>query len=95
MSPLIVIYAIILTGYYLNAGRNLTRLQRISFSPIMTIFSETIRGLDIIRTSHVEEETKNRFLEKIDERYGIHLFSQGCRRWHAIRRSTFINFEIG
>ena len=95
MSPLIVIYAIILTGYYLNAGRNLTRLQRISFSPIMTIFSETIRGLDIIRTSHVEEETKNRFLEKIDERYGIHLFSQGCRRWHAIRRSTFINLTFG
>jgi ABC-type multidrug transport system fused ATPase/permease subunit len=95
MSPLIVIYAIILTGYYLNAGRNLTRLQRISFSPIMTIFSETIRGLDIIRTSHVEEETKNKFLEKIDERYGIHLFSQGCRRWHAIRRSTFINLTFG
>ena len=95
MSPLIVIYAIILTGYYLSAGRNLTRLQRISFSPIMTIFSETIRGLDIIRTSHVEEETKNKFLEKIDERYGIHLFSQGCRRWHAIRRSTFINLTFG
>lgn len=95
MSPLIVIYAIILTGYYLSAGRNLTRLQRISFSPIMTIFSETIRGLDIIRTSHVEEETKNKFLEKIDERYGIHLYSQGCRRWHAIRRSTFINLTFG
>ena len=95
ISPIIIIYSIILTSYYLNAGRNLTRLQRISFSPIMTIFSETIRGLDIIRTSHMEEHTKNKFLEKIDEKYGIHLFGEGCRRWHAVRRSTFINLIFG
>ena len=95
LSPIIIIYTVILTSYYLNAGRNLTRLQRISFSPIMTIFSETIRGLDIIRTSHAEENTKNKFLEKIDERYGIHLFRAGCGRWHAIRRSTFINLTFG
>ena len=95
LSPIIVIYALILTSYYIKAGRNLTRLQRISYSPIMTVFSETIRGLDIIRTCHVEENAKNKFLEKIDERYGIHLFSQGCRRWHAIRRSTFINLSFG
>ena len=94
-SPIIVIFAIILTGYYIKAGRNLTRLQRISYSPIMTIFSETIRGLDIIRTSHTGENTKNKFLEKIDERYGIHLFGEGCRRWHAIRRSTFISLTFG
>ena len=95
LSPIIVIFALILTSYYIKAGRNLTRLQRISYSPIMTVFSETIRGLDIIRTCHVEENTKKKFLEKIDERYGIHLFSEGCRRWHAIRRSTFINLSFG
>ena len=94
-SPIIVIYASILTGYYMKAGRNLTRLQRISYSPIMTIFSETIRGLDIIRTCHVEENTKNKFLEKIDERYGIHLFGEGCRRWIAIRRGSFISLTFG
>ena len=94
-SPIIVIFAIILTGYYMKAGRNLTRLQKISYSPIMTIFSETIRGLDIIRTSHAGEKTRDKFLEKIDERYGIHLFGEGCRRWHAIRRSTFISLTFG
>ena len=94
-SPIIVVYAVILTRYYIKAGRNLTRLQRISFSPIMTIYSETIRGLDIIRTCHVEENTRNKFLEKIDERYGIHLFGEGCRRWIAIRRSTFISLTFG
>ena len=94
-SPIILIYAIILTGYYMKAGRNLTRLYRISYSPIMTIFSETIRGLDIIRTCHVEENTKNKFLEKLDERYGIHLFIEGCRRWHALRRLSFISLSFG
>ena len=94
-SPIIVIYAILLTGFYIKAGRNLTRLQRISYSPIMTIFSETIRGLDIIRTCHVEENTRDKFLEKLDERYGIHLFGEGCRRWIAIRRSSFISLTFG
>ena len=95
LSPIIVFYIIILTSYYLIAGRNITRLQRISYSPIMTIFSETIRGLDIIRTSHVEENTKNKFFEKIDERYGIYLFGEGCKRWHAVRRSIFIQLMFG
>ena len=95
LSPIIVFYIIILTSYYLIAGRNLTRLQRISYSPIMTIFSETIRGLDIIRTSHVEENTKYKFFEKIDERYGIYLFGEGCKRWHAVRRSLFIQLMFG
>ena len=95
LSPIIVFYIIILTSYYLIAGRNLTRLQRISYSPIMTIFSETIRGLDIIRTSHVEENTKLKFFEKIDERYGIYLFGEGCKRWHAVRRSIFIQLIFG
>ena len=94
-SPIIVFYALILTLYYIKAGRNLTRLQRISYSPIMTIFSETIRGLDIIRTCHVEENTRNKFLDKIDERYGIHLFGEGCRRWIAIRRGSFISITFG
>ena len=95
LSPIIVFYIIILTSYYLIAGRNITRLQRISYSPIMTIFSETIRGLDIIRTSHEEENTKNKFFEKIDERYGIYLFGEGCKRWHAVRRSIFIQLMFG
>ena len=95
LSPIIVLYIIILTAYYLTAGRNLTRLQRISYSPIMTIFSETIRGLDIIRTSHVEKNTKKKFFEKIDERYGIYLFGEGCKRWHDIRRSFFIQIVFG
>ena len=95
LSPIIIIYALLLTTYYIKTTRNLTRVQRISYAPIMTVFSETIRGLDIIRTCHVEKNTKEKFLEKIDERYGVHLFSAGLRRWHAIRRSTFINLTFG
>ena len=95
LSPIIIIYALLLTSYYIKTTRNLTRVQRISYAPIMTVFSETIRGLDIIRTCHAEKNTKEKFMEKIDERYGVHLFSAGLRRWHAIRRSTFINLTFG
>ena len=95
ISPIIVAYIIILTSYYLTAGRNLTRLQRISYSPIMTIFSETIRGLDIIRTSHVEKNIKKNFFGKIDDRYGIYVYGEGCKRWHDVRRTLFIQLVFG
>jgi ATP-binding cassette subfamily C (CFTR/MRP) protein 1 len=61
----------------------------------MTIFSETIRGLDIIRTSHVEKNTKNNFFGKIDDRYGIYLYGEGCKRWHDVRRTLFIQLVFG
>ena len=94
-APLVMIVGWLLTFYYLKAGRNLTRLFRISYSPIMTILSETIRGVDTIRTSHVEEETKKKMYKKIDDRYGIFLYEQGCKRWLSIRRGFFTQCLFG
>ena len=61
----------------------------------MTIFSETIRGLDIIRTSHVEKNIKKNFFGKIDDRYGIYVYGEGCKRWHDVRRTLFIQLVFG
>ena len=61
----------------------------------MIICREKIKDLYIIMMSYREKHQKNKFLEKIDEKYGIHLFGEGCRRWHAVRRSTFINLTFG
>ena len=84
--PIIIISSLLLTKYYINAGRYLKRLLRISFSPIMTILNESIKGVDIIRSSHAEIFTIDKMYKKLDERYGINLYAEGCQRWYNLRR---------
>ena len=84
-SPLLVIICILITRYYISAGRNLTRLHKISFAPIITILSETIRGIDTIRASHVETFVKRKIYNKLDNHYGVHVYIEGCRRWFNLR----------
>ena len=84
-SPLLVIICIFITKYYINAGRNLTRLHKISFAPIITIFSETIRGVDTIRVAEVQNFVKKKLYEKLDNHYGVHVYIEGCRRWFNLR----------
>ena len=84
-SPLLVIICILFTRYYISAGRNLTRLHKISFAPIITILSETIRGIDTIRTAHAEDFLKKKLYKKLDDHYGVHVYIEGCRRWFNLR----------
>ena len=87
LTPLILISTFLLNKYFLKAGRNLVRLQRITYPPILTILSETIRGVDIIKTSHCEKETINKMYEKLDIRNGIAIYNEGGRRWFNLCRT--------
>ena len=84
-SPLLVLICILITKYYISAGRNLTRLHKISFAPIITILSETIRGIDTIRSGHVENFVKKKLYKRLDNHYGVHVYIEGCRRWFNLR----------
>ena len=85
--PIIIISSFIFGKSYIRTGRTLMRLLRISLSPIMTILNESIKGVDIIRSSHMEDKTMEKMYKKLDERYGISLYSDGSLRWYNIRRS--------
>ncbi len=86
-SPIIILSSFFLGKFYLKTGRCLTRLLRISFSPIMTMLNESIQGVDIIRSSHAENNTLEKMYTKLDERYGISLYAEGSLRWYNLRRS--------
>jgi len=60
----------------------------------MTILNESIKGVDIIRSSHAESFTIDNMYKKLDDRYGISLYAEGCQRWYNLRRgfSTQIFF---
>ena len=94
-SPITIIVCILLTYYYINAARHLTRLHRVSYSPILTILSETIRGVDTIRMAKVEEETKNKIFNKLDNHYGIHLYIEGSKGWYNMSQRIFSHLFFG
>ena len=94
-SPLLVLICILITNYYINAGRNLTRLHKTSYAPIITIFSETIRGVDTIRVGGVPPNIKKKLFEKLDNHYGVHVYIEGCRRWFNLRMRIMSHIFFG
>ena len=50
-----------LTTYYLRTSRELKRLESINRSPVFSHFSETMKGLDTIRTQNMENEFIDQF----------------------------------
>ena len=88
--PIMILITIFLTKYYLNTGRYLKRMARISYSPIMTIINESIKGVDIIRSSHAEKPTVNNMHQKLDEYFGINLYVEGCVRWYDLWSSISV-----
>ncbi|KAL9954927.1 hypothetical protein ACROYT_G042515 [Oculina patagonica] len=57
-----------LTSYYLRTSRELKRLESICRSPVFSHFSETMTGLDTIRTQKME----NKFIDQFYRRQDLH-----------------------
>jgi len=91
MSPLLFLACLFATNYYISAQRNLVRLHRVSYSPILTIASETIRGVDTIRTAHAEEDCRTKIYKRLDDHFGVHLYIEGTKRWYNITLRIFSN----
>ena len=95
LSPLLIFICVYLTIYSIGASRTLQRLERSSYSPIMTILSESIKGVEIIRTANIEENIKDKMYGKINENYGVNLYLEGSRKWYGERLKFSSNFFFG
>ena len=84
ISPFLLMACLYVTKYYISAQRNLVRLHRVSYSPILTIASESIRGVDTIRTAHAEEDCRSKIYKRLDDHFGVHLYIEGSKHWYNI-----------
>ena len=91
ISPILFLACLLVTNYYISAQRNLVRLHRVSYSPILTIASESIRGVDTIRTAHAEEDCRSKIYKRLDDHFGVHLYIEGTKRWYNITLRIFSN----
>lgn len=82
--PLAFLYRYI-QQYYLNASRELQRLNSISRSPIFALFGESLSGLTTIRGYGKVSDFVKLNEDKIDENQRAHFLSTTANRWLGLR----------
>ena len=94
-SPVIALFAYLLLRYFITAGRDLNRLNGISRSPAISLFSETILGITTIRTFKQEKPSKQKFYKKLDEHFGVMLYKYGTDNWFCMSLDLISHFYLG
>ena len=94
-SPLIAYFAYLLLKYFITAGRDLNRLNGISRSPAISLFSETILGITTIRTFKQEKPSKKKFHERLDEHFGVMLYKYGTDNWFCMSLDLISHLYLG
>ncbi|KAL9957089.1 hypothetical protein ACROYT_G038681 [Oculina patagonica] len=82
--PLIV-FIMYIGRYYLKSSRELKRLQSIYRSPVFSHISETLNGLDTIRTRGRQKDFLDQFFRYQDTHSQSFIMVVGCERWMSVR----------
>lgn len=79
--PVLAFLGYLLTNFYLEGSRQLSRIEAISRSPILNVINETIPGRDTIQAYGKEKEYFSKFYETINNSFKINIFSKGAACW--------------
>jgi len=71
--------------YYLKTSREIKRMEAISQSPVLAHLADTLEGIIIIRTYHMEDKFMEAFNEVQDRRSQIWFLVPHSARWMGIR----------
>ncbi|XP_032234169.1 ATP-binding cassette sub-family C member 4 [Nematostella vectensis] len=71
--------------YYLKTSREIKRMEAISQSPVLAHLADTLEGIVLIRTYHMENRFIQRFNEVQDHRSQIWFLVPHTARWMGIR----------
>ena len=80
--PFLSILGFLLTRFYLKGQRPISRLEKISKSPVLNIVSEAVPGTTLIRAFLKNNIFINNFYEKINDCYKVNFSSKGAYNWY-------------
>lgn len=83
--PFIGVIGYFLSSFYLHGRRDLTRLGKISYSPILNTISETIPGLVSIKAFNTQTSYRQRFYEAINDNFKVNLYDKGTEVWFSLQ----------
>jgi len=95
ISPFLILITIKLTQYFINCSRNLQRLERTTYFPILNIIEESIKGVEIIRTLNIEENYREKIYKKLDNNLSVQIYLEGSKKWYAERLRYTCHFYFG
>ena len=93
--PIILVPGRIISKYYMKTSRELTRLESISRSPMLSHFGETLSGGKFIRCFKEVENFISKNQEKINQNFRLKYSKCGCEQWMrlylGLLSSTFLS----
>ncbi|KAJ7388546.1 hypothetical protein OS493_036913 [Desmophyllum pertusum] len=92
-TPLTLLF-IYLAKYYLKSAREIRRLDSITCSPVYSCIADTVAGLEVIRSSEMEEEFLQRFYRYLDKNTAAAIMLKASTRWLSIRGDSLSNFLV-
>ncbi|KAL9956611.1 hypothetical protein ACROYT_G038110 [Oculina patagonica] len=92
--PLVVL-VVYIARYYLKASRELKRLESICRSPVFSHISETLNGLDTIRTRGRQKDFVEQFYRYQDTHSQACVMVVACIRWLGVRLNFLCSLFIG
>ncbi|KAL9973022.1 hypothetical protein ACROYT_G019427 [Oculina patagonica] len=91
--PLIII-AVYYVRYYLKSAREIKRLEAITCSPVYSHISETITGLEIIRSSQMEQHFLRKLFKYQDENTSALVMVITSTQWLSVRMTLVCSIMI-
>ena len=85
--PIIFFFGYKISVYYAPAGRDILRIESIDRSPLLSYYSESIQGIDTIKSlnyHHVNKKFFDKFLEKQLGHLSIFLYKFGTRTFFEL-----------
>ena len=70
--------------YCMQPIKDISRLEGNYRTPLIGVFSETLSGLNIIRSFQYEDNFINKFYNKMDDYFKICIFQSGISGWYGI-----------
>ncbi|KAL9978591.1 hypothetical protein ACROYT_G016125 [Oculina patagonica] len=89
-TPLTVLF-IYLAKYYLKSAREIRRLEAITCSPVYSLIADTVAGLEVIRSSEMEDNFLRKFFQYQDKNTAALILMKDSTRWLALRGDVLSN----
>ena len=67
-APLTLLF-IYLAKYYLKSSREIRRLEAVTCSPVYSLIADTVAGLEVIRSSEMEDDFLQKFYKLVYRRF--------------------------
>jgi len=90
-----ILYCLYCVRRYLQASREMKRVERVSLAPTLSLFSECANGYQVIRAFKKENFFRKMFEERFDKYLRAAAGSANMERWVSLRTDIFGAMVVG